>query len=169
MPVNMTSKSMARFSSDCSKLAMSTPDGRLTVWGSGGGGGACDLLHQFSPSTHLTAVSTCLAWSGPGHPTQKKKKRMSMDQQSDLVAMGTSAGTVLVYSIIQGDLVTTFKTENSTRITCLVWTKSASSLYAAGEVSLVRAKCLRHKKYDFLYNIYSNPALPCHACCLYYL
>eukprot|EP00090_Calanus_glacialis_P015613 TRINITY_DN2460_c0_g1_i2.p1 TRINITY_DN2460_c0_g1~~TRINITY_DN2460_c0_g1_i2.p1 ORF type:complete len:606 (-),score=281.26 TRINITY_DN2460_c0_g1_i2:53-1870(-) len=132
MPVNMTSKPVARFSSDCSKLAMSTPDGRLTVWGSGGGGAKCDLLHQFSPSTHLTAVSTCLAWSGPSHPT-KKKKRMSMDQQSDLVAMGTSAGTVLVYSIMQGDLVTTFKTENSTRITCLVWTKSANSLYAAGE------------------------------------
>ena len=102
MPLNMTSKSMARFSSDCSKLAMSTPDGRLTVWGSGGGGGACDLLHQFSPSSHLTAVSTCLAWSGPSHPTQKKKKRMSMDPQSDLVAMGTSAGTVLVYSSMQG-------------------------------------------------------------------
>jgi U3 small nucleolar RNA-associated protein 5 len=119
---------------------MSTPEGHLTVWGSGGGGGACDLLHQFSPSTHLTAVSTCLAWSGPGQPTQKMKRiSISMDQQSDLVAMGTSAGTVLVYSIMQGDLVTTFKTENSTRITCLVWTKSVNFLYAAGEVSLVRA------------------------------
>ena len=61
---------------------------------------------------------------------------MIMDQQSYLIAMGTSAGTVLVYSIMQGDMVTTFKTENSTRITCLVWTKSANSLYAAGEVSL---------------------------------
>jgi hypothetical protein len=38
--------------------------------------------------------------------------------------MGTSAGTVPVYSIImQGDLVTIVKTENYARITSLVWTK----------------------------------------------
>jgi U3 small nucleolar RNA-associated protein 5 len=130
----MSPKSITRFSSDCSKLAMTTPDGRLTVWGNGGGGGSCQMLHQFSPSTHLSAVSTCLAWATP--TTKKKKKTKSMDQQSDLVAMGTSAGTVLLYSTMQGHLVTTFKTENSTKINCLVWTKSASSIFAAGEVMM---------------------------------
>jgi U3 small nucleolar RNA-associated protein 5 len=137
MPVNspnMTPQNIIKFSSDCSKLAMTTPDGRLTVWGNGGGGGSCQLLHQFSPSTHLSAVSTCLAWATP--TTKKKKKTKSMDQQSDLVAMGTSAGTVLLYSTMQGGLVTTFKTENSTKINCLVWTKSASSIFAAGEVMM---------------------------------
>ena len=51
--------------------------------------------------------------------------------------MGTSAATVLVYSIMQGDLVTIFKMENSPRITCLVLSKSANSLYAAGEAGTV--------------------------------
>ena len=37
--------------------------------------------------------------------------------------MGTSAGTVPVYSIMQGDLVTIVKTENYARITSLVWTR----------------------------------------------
>jgi len=131
---NMSSQLNTKFSSNCTKLAMATPDGRLTVWGNGGGGGKSKLLHQFSPSTHLSAVSTCLAWAPPSLATpKKKKKRQSMDQSSDLVAMGTSAGTVLLYSTMQGDLVATFKTENATRINCVVWTRTGSSIYAAGE------------------------------------
>jgi WD40 repeat protein len=52
--------------------------------------------------------------------------------------MGTSAGTVPVYSIMQGDLVTIVKTENYARITSLVWTKKwANSLYAVGEEGTV--------------------------------
>jgi len=128
----MTAAYIAKFSLDCSKLSMSTPDGRLSIYSSCVGGGSCQLLHQFSPSTHLTAVSTCLAWAGL-QQGRKKKNRQSLHQQSDLVAMGTSAGTVLVYSTIQGDLVTTFKTETSFRINSLVWTKCATRIYAAGE------------------------------------
>ena len=123
---------IAKFSQDCSKLSMSTPDGRLSIYSSCLGGGSCQLLHQFSPSTHLTAVSTCLAWAGL-QQGRRKKNRQSLYQQSDLVAMGTSAGTVLVYSTIQGDLVTTLKTENTSRINSLVWTKCATCIYAAGE------------------------------------
>jgi WD40 repeat protein len=51
--------------------------------------------------------------------------------------MGTSAATVLVYSIMQLDLITIFGMENSPRITCLVWIKSAYSLYAVGESGTV--------------------------------
>eukprot|EP00092_Neocalanus_flemingeri_P016568 GFUD01017928.1.p1 GENE.GFUD01017928.1~~GFUD01017928.1.p1 ORF type:complete len:622 (-),score=257.62 GFUD01017928.1:219-2084(-) len=127
----MATQLSTMFSSDCSKLAMATPDGRLTVWGNGGG--SSQLLQQFSPSTHLSAVTTCLAWAPTSPAIPKKKKKKTSQSKSDLVAMGTSAGTVLLYSTIQGDLVTTFKTENSARINSVVWNSSASSLYAAAE------------------------------------
>jgi len=120
---------ISRFTRDCSKLATSTPDGRLTIWGEGAGGGACQLLHQFSPSTHLSAVPTCLAWAGQ---QSKKKKKKQIVEQSDLVAMGTTAGTVLVYSTMQGDLLTTYKTSNCARINCLTWSKSGDSAVYAG-------------------------------------
>jgi len=129
-------KYISKFSPDCSKVGISRPDGCLVIY-SGVGGGGCKLLHQFSPSTHLTALPTCLAWAGR-HEGRKKKKRKSQENiseenMSDLVAMGTTAGTVLVYSTKQGNMVTSFKTENNTRINSLVWTKSCNTIYAGGE------------------------------------
>jgi len=124
-------KYIHKFSPDCSKLGISRPDGCLAIYS-----GGSKLLHQFSPSTHLTALATCLAWAGTDTtvtPRKKSKKKNKQSQQSDLLAMGTSAGTVLVYSTIQGSMVTSFKTESSSRINSLVWTKSCNSLYAAGE------------------------------------
>jgi len=130
-------KYISKFSPDCSKVGISRPDGCLVIY-SGVGGGGCKLLHQFSPSTHLTALPTCLAWAGRHQQGRKKKKKKSQenipeDNSSDLVAMGTAAGTVLVYSTMQGNMVTSFKTENNTRINSLVWTKSCSTIYAGGE------------------------------------
>jgi len=129
-------KYISKFSPDCSKVGISRPDGCLAIY-SGVVGGGCKLLHQFSPSTHLTALPTCLAWAGR-QEGRKKKKRKSQENNgelnnSDLVAMGTTAGTVLVYSTMQGNMVTSFKTENNTRINSLVWTKSCNTIYAAGE------------------------------------
>jgi len=129
-------KYISKFSPDCSKVGISRPDGCLVIYSSVVGGG-CKLLHQFSPSTHLTALPTCLAWAGRQEGRKKKKKKSQEnipDQNSiDLVAMGTTAGTVLVYSTMQGNMVTSLKTENNTRINSLVWTKSCSTIYAGGE------------------------------------
>jgi len=128
---------ISKFSPDCSKVGMVRPDGCLAIYSSEVGGG-CKLLHQFSPSTHLTALTTCLAWAGKHEGRKKKKKSQSenVPEQpggSDLVAMGTTAGTVLVYSTVQGNIVTSFKTENTTRINSLVWTKSCNTIYVGGE------------------------------------
>jgi len=130
-------KYISKFSPECSKVGICRPDGCLAIY-SGGVGGGCKLLHQFSPSTHLTALPTCLAWAGRHQQGRKKKKKKSQENIpeeniSDLVAMGTAAGTVLVYSTMQGNMVTSLKTENNTRINSLVWTKSCSTIYAGGE------------------------------------
>jgi len=130
-------KSISKFSGDCAKLAISSSDGRLLIWGNGAGGSKTQLMHQFSPSSHLSAVSTCLSWAateGLGS-SKKKKKKSDKEKQNDLIAMGTSAGTVLIYSIIQGDLVTTFKpsTSTSSKVNGIAWTKDLSSLYAAAD------------------------------------
>ena len=76
-------------------------------------------------------LSTAGAWSslalGLGRAAASSTDKYYNSRQSDLVAKGTSDGTVLLYSTIEGELVTTCKTENSSK------TKSATFIYAAGE------------------------------------
>jgi len=136
MPVfqKMSSTEQARFSTSGDRLAVTTPDGRLTLWKAGVG--QCE--QQFVPSNHLEAHSTCLAWASNKAKKKKKKKdkldnSLVTDNTSDLVAIGTSAGTLLIYSVRQGDLVTTMKKENSNKINSLVWANSGTSVFAAGE------------------------------------
>jgi len=129
---------LARFSHKGDLLAVSSPDGRLTLW-SGGEGAGSRLEQQLVPSTHLEAVTTCLSWapSSTSPPSGKRKKKKSRDGSEggggDLVALGTAAGSLLVYSTTQGELVTVLKAEGLPSIYSLVWTNSGASIFAAGE------------------------------------
>jgi len=138
MPVfqKMSSTEQARFSTSGDRLAVTTADGRLTLWKEG----VAQCEQQFVPSNHLEAHSTCLAWASNNSRRKKKKNKdkldnsmMTLDNTSDLVAIGTSAGTLLIYSVRQGDLVTTINKENSNKINSLVWANSGTSIFAAGE------------------------------------
>ena len=132
----MISQTISQFSPDCSKLCMCSANGLMSIW-TGGVAGGGTLLHQFSPSSHLAAPATCLAWaSSRASQSKKKKKAKSEEIPSDLVAMGTSAGSVLVYSTIQANLVTTFQTDTAVKILSLCWSSEANEIFAGAEVNL---------------------------------
>lgn len=131
---------VARFSPTGDFLAVCSPDGRLSVW-SGREGGPARLEQQLVPSHHLEASTTCLAW-GPGNTTKvhsspgKRKKKASLPTEEiggDLVALGTRAGRVLIYSIKQGQMITSLKKDGGGSVNCLTWTNSGSSIYTGGE------------------------------------
>ena len=86
-------------------------DGRLVIWNN-----ASEIHQQYSPSSHLSTQITCLAWSpASASNTDKKNKKnenKGASSSSDLIALGTSAGSLLVYSVKQGDIVTTFDVSN---------------------------------------------------------
>ena len=138
-------------------LAVSSPDGRLTLWSGRGGrvpprttigqnliitsillGNTHQFLSHQVPSTHLEAVTTCLSWAPSPSPSSGKRKKKKRDGSEgggggDLIALGTAAGSLLIYSATQGELVTVLKAESLPSIHSLVWTNSGASIFAAGE------------------------------------
>ena len=132
-------------------MAVSSPDGRLTLWSGRGGrvpprttigqnliitsillGNIHQFLSHQVPSTHLEAVTTCLSWAPSPSPSSGKRKKKKRDGSEgggggDLIALDTAAGSLLIYSATQGELVTVLKAES------LVWTNSGASIFTAGE------------------------------------
>ena len=116
------------------------------------------------PSTHLEAVTTCLSWapavSTPSGNKKKKKKARESGEGvggGDLIALGTAAGSLLVYSATQGELVTVLKAEGLPSINSLVWTSSGSSIFAAGEEGKVAEFSVAKQKLASIFKASPDP------------
>lgn len=116
-------------------LAVSGLDGRIAVWDSRGGG----LRREYVPSAHLSATCTCLAWvpSRGGQESHQKKKRKSesagKEEQYDLLTIGTATGTILLYSIIKGELQSKLVGGHDHRVNCIRWHQDNGCLYSCSE------------------------------------
>eukprot|EP00058_Branchiostoma_floridae_P019053 XP_002604542.1 hypothetical protein BRAFLDRAFT_122327 [Branchiostoma floridae] len=118
---------------DC--LARASADGRLQLWDTDSGA----LRQEYTPSAHLSATCSCLAW-GPlreARNEHKKRKRKS-DQMSalsslDIVAMGTTAGTILLYSVVKGDLQSQLTGGHDDIVNCLCWRAEENSLFSCSD------------------------------------
>nr|XP_019940682.1 PREDICTED: WD repeat-containing protein 43 [Paralichthys olivaceus] len=118
-------------------LALCAQDGRLRIWNTDS-----KTLHQeYVPSAHLSATCTCIAW-GPCRTAKdgpKRKKRKSeagqVEQKADLLAMGTAAGTVLIYSATKGALHCTLDGGHSGGVNCVHWHPEDSLLYSGSDDS----------------------------------
>ncbi|EAX00523.1 hCG16536, isoform CRA_b [Homo sapiens] len=88
-------------------FALASTDGHLRVWET-----ANNRLHQeYVPSAHLSGTCTCLAWAparlqAKESPQRKKRKSeaVGMSNQTDLLALGTAVGSILLYSTVKGEL-----------------------------------------------------------------
>ncbi|KAF3701495.1 WD repeat-containing protein 43 [Channa argus] len=116
-------------------LALCAQDGRLRIWNTDS-----KTLHQeYVPSAHLSATCTCIAW-GPCRtvkegPQRKKRKSeaVQVEEKADLLAMGTAAGTVLIYSTAKGSLHCTLDGGHSGGVNCVQWHPEDSLLYSGSD------------------------------------
>ncbi|XP_026007448.1 WD repeat-containing protein 43 [Astatotilapia calliptera] len=116
-------------------LALCAQDGRLRIWNTDS-----KTLHQeYVPSAHLSATCTCIAW-GPCRtvkegPQRKKRKSeaVQVEEKADLLAMGTAAGTVLIYSTAKGALHCTLDGAHSGGVNCVQWHPEESLLYSGSD------------------------------------
>ncbi|XP_075873068.1 WD repeat-containing protein 43 [Nelusetta ayraudi] len=124
------------FSPKCRQyLALCAQDGRLRVWNTDS-----KTLHQeYVPSAHLSATCICIAW-GPCRtvkegPQRKKRKSeaVPVEEKADLLAMGTAAGTVLIYSTAKGALHCTLDGGHSGGVNCVQWHPEDCLLYSGSD------------------------------------
>nr|XP_046269048.1 WD repeat-containing protein 43 [Scatophagus argus] len=116
-------------------LALCAQDGRLRIWNTDS-----KTLHQeYVPSAHLSATCICIAW-GPCRtvkegPQRKKRKSeaVQVEEKADLLAMGTAAGTVLIYSTAKGALHCTLDGGHSGAVNCVQWHPEDSLLYSGSD------------------------------------
>ncbi|KAM6917620.1 WD repeat-containing protein 43 [Lycodopsis pacificus] len=116
-------------------LALCAQDGRLRIWNTDS-----KTLHQeYVPSAHLSATCICITW-GPCRtvkegPQRKKRKSEAgqMEEKADLLAMGTAAGSVLIYSTAKGALHCTLDGGHSGGVNCVQWHPEDSLLYSASD------------------------------------
>ncbi|KAM3930067.1 WD repeat-containing protein 43 [Leptodactylus fuscus] len=113
-------------------LALSSVDGRIQVWDTRGAG----LRREYVPSAHLSATCTCLAWA-PARGTQethqkKRRKSEAIDQneQYDILTIGTATGTILLYSIVKGELQSKLDGGHDKRVNCVRWHQDNGCLYS---------------------------------------
>ncbi|KAJ7991235.1 hypothetical protein DPEC_G00295220 [Dallia pectoralis] len=116
-------------------LALCAQDGRLRVWDTDS-----KTLHQeYVPSAHLSATCTCISW-GPCRTAkegpQRKKRKSDAGQtleRSDLLALGTAVGSVIIYSTVKGALHCTLDGGHSGGVNSVEWHPKDSLLYSGSD------------------------------------
>ncbi|MBN3324680.1 WDR43 protein, partial [Atractosteus spatula] len=118
-------------------LAVCAQDGRLRIWDT-----QSNTLHQeYVPSAHLSATCSCISW-GPCRTEkegpQRKKRRSEAGpavEKADFLALGTVAGSVLIYSTAKGTLHSTLEGAHSDRVNSVRWHPDGSTLYSSSNDS----------------------------------
>uniref|UniRef100_A0A8C7XP68 WD repeat domain 43 n=1 Tax=Oryzias sinensis TaxID=183150 RepID=A0A8C7XP68_9TELE len=116
-------------------LAVCAQDGRLRIWNTD----SKTINQEYVPSAHLSATCTCIAW-GPCRtvkegPQRKKRKSeaVQVEEKADLLAMGTAAGSVLLYSTAKGTLHCSLVSLEHAGVNCVHWHPEDSVLYSGSD------------------------------------
>ena len=148
--LNSSADLLCSISSHGDTVALCTPDGVIKFYDTL----TSALKQEYSPSAHLHATCTCLSWpkfkksetttttTTTTNAKQKKAKVTSAaEQQSsiqnelndlNLIAIGTSEGSILLYSLTKGDLHSQLDGGHTDRVTDLAWSPLATdSLFSS--------------------------------------
>ncbi|ESO01771.1 hypothetical protein HELRODRAFT_188473 [Helobdella robusta] len=132
-------RSVLEFSKTNNYLSYSDSNGILKIWDSLNG----SLKQEYTPTSHLSVQSVCMSW-GPTasvissencleSPPKKRKKKESLKETLEnlqLLALGTTSGTILLYSIKQADLYSTLSDGHEKEVTGICWSDDGSSIYS---------------------------------------
>ncbi|GIY94128.1 WD repeat-containing protein 43 [Caerostris extrusa] len=125
-------RNILAFSRNGEYLAYSSPDGCLKIWETSTG----ILKQEFTPSSHLTATCTSIAW-GPTKlrtksPKKSKNELLHAFANLQLIAMGTLTGDVLLYSFTNAELHTLLTNGHSAAVNDLYckWKADKVAVYS---------------------------------------
>ncbi|KAK4873052.1 hypothetical protein RN001_015081 [Aquatica leii] len=126
----------AQYSKDGKYFARLTTNGKLKLWETS----TSSFVQEFTPDFHLTSPCTCLHFihqeSSENHVPRKKKRKNSLDLTEPVIALGTSSGKLLIYSIGKGDLDYAIDSKTNLPINCISWTDGAI-LYSAVDQNII--------------------------------
>ncbi|XP_037668592.1 WD repeat-containing protein 43 [Choloepus didactylus] len=118
-------------------FALASTDGHLRVWET-----ASNRLHQeYVPSAHLSGTCTCLAWAPvrlqakESHQRKKRKSEaLGTGDQTDLLALGTAVGSILLYSTVKGELHSKLISGgHDNKVNCIQWHQDNGCLYSCSD------------------------------------
>ncbi|KAF5295879.1 hypothetical protein FQR65_LT10367 [Abscondita terminalis] len=125
-----------QYSKDGKYFAQLTTNGKLKLWETS----TSSFIQEFTPDYHLTSPCTCLQFvqqeAAENHIPRKKKRKDSLDSTTPIVALGTTSGKLLVYSVGKGDLDFTIDSKTSSSINCISWNDGAI-IYSAVDQNIV--------------------------------
>ncbi|XP_029642688.1 WD repeat-containing protein 43 isoform X1 [Octopus sinensis] len=131
----MAATEVVKFSPNGNYLIHSSVDGIIKVWETQTG----TLKDEFTPSSHLAATCSCLAWHpsvrSPESLPKSKKRKKSLDETTstaeslNLVALGTTAGNVFLYSVLKGDVHSRLENGHSLIVNDICWHPERNVLY----------------------------------------
>uniref|UniRef100_A0A2A4J052 Small-subunit processome Utp12 domain-containing protein n=1 Tax=Heliothis virescens TaxID=7102 RepID=A0A2A4J052_HELVI len=142
----------AAFSEDGKYYSAISQDGRLRIWDT-----ETNVLKQeYTPDLHLTSPPSCLQWisaSQSAATPQKGGKRKSISEETHCIALGTTSGKILIYSVAQAKVETILSNENtSTAISTLDWHRKYG-LYSCNKENNVCEWDLHSSLIRYKYNI----------------
>ncbi|TDG50988.1 hypothetical protein AWZ03_002643 [Drosophila navojoa] len=149
--MSLVKKHVLGFSSNGGKLfAVIDEQGTLRVWDTE----ANALKQEFTPNLHLSGNCTALTWISINAPRSKKsRKSQPLDDSTPIgehyIALGTSKGTVVLFSVAEGKIVRVFKGDKHDGAVSSITYDNDGHLYTVGsdckamEWSVANERCIR--------------------------
>uniref|UniRef100_A0A1B6C6T4 Small-subunit processome Utp12 domain-containing protein n=1 Tax=Clastoptera arizonana TaxID=38151 RepID=A0A1B6C6T4_9HEMI len=120
-------------------------DGKLRIWETSTG----NLKQEYIPNLHLTSPCTCMTWLASPNTVishQPRKKRKSDGGGGGaMVAMGTRCGTVVLYSVAEGKVVSMLQGHKSA-VDCLVWERDTDLFSCASSELVIQWDFVKKKR-----------------------
>lgn len=124
------------FSEDGKYFCYSGADGKLKVWETESG----ILSQEYTPNLHLSSPCTCLTWVASRNsvsPRKKKKwKSVEHGSETDTLALGTTSGNLLLYSLGHGSMVCQLEGGHSSAVNHVAWSRG-SNLFSCDDKHIV--------------------------------
>ncbi|XP_046400346.1 WD repeat-containing protein 43 [Ischnura elegans] len=141
----MAIRGYSSFSKNGKYFACCTVDGKLKIWETS----TSTLKQEYIPGQHLSDQLSCISWiviptdDAGGEkvlsPSSRKKKRKSdaNDNFSDVLALGTTKGSIILYCVASGSAIGKLSDGHSKTVNDLSYSAKRNSLFSCGDDKLL--------------------------------